>query len=207
LGLRGVVTLPGREARPHQTASATNGGVHLGAQAPAGAAQTAAVVGLRFFSSGNRQLVVATEWALTVVESKNPSAKSPSPFSSASHLRIVTKYHFEHQAAELDVQVQFCTDLDNMPIEDALVEWPEEESPHRTAARLVFPPQNAYSDARQDHVDHLVTFSPAHCLALMRPLGSIMRARMQVYPTIQKMRHAENGKPIAEPTRAADVPD
>ena len=38
-----------------------------------------------------------------------------------------------------------------------------------------------------------MTFRPAHALAAHRPLGSVMRARLQVYQALSKLRHGENG--------------
>lgn len=79
----------------------------------------------------------------------------------------------EHDAA-FDVRAQLCTDLVTMPVEDVSVAWPEDQSPHRTVARLVLPRQRAWSEER-------LTFNPIHALEAHRPLGSIMRARMGIY--------------------------
>ena len=84
---------------------------------------------------------------------------------------------FAGNGAEFDVRVQLCTDLAAMPVEDASVVWPEEESPYRTVARLILPKQAAYSEERRSYFDRL-SLSPIHALEQHRPLGSIMRARM-----------------------------
>ena len=38
-----------------------------------------------------------------------------------------------------------------------------------------------------------MTFRPAHSLTAHRPLGSVMRARLQVYKALSEFRHRENG--------------
>ena len=38
-----------------------------------------------------------------------------------------------------------------------------------------------------------MTFRPANALAVHRPLGSVMRARLQVYAALSAFRHRENG--------------
>ena len=45
-----------------------------------------------------------------------------------------------------------------------------------------------------------MTFRPAHSLAAHRPLGSVMRARLQVYRALSAFRHRENG--VAEENTA-----
>ena len=122
-------------------------------------------------------------------------------------LRTLAVDYFKNNPAEFDVQVQLCTDPETMPIENAKVEWPEDQSPYRTVARVVLPSQNAYSDARQEFVDYRVDFSPAHSLAAHRPLGAIMRARLAVYPVLQKLRHAEQASTPVRLNDAAAVPD
>ena len=40
---------------------------------------------------------------------------------------------------EFDIQVQLCTDLDHMPVENLTVRWPENISPFVTVAKLRLP--------------------------------------------------------------------
>ena len=51
--------------------------------------------------------------------------------------------------AEFELPAQLCTSLDRMPVEDAAVTWPEDESPYVAVARLALPAQDAYSPARR----------------------------------------------------------
>jgi len=93
-----------------------------------------------------------------------------------------------------------------MPVENANKEWPEDESPYQPVARLFLPAQDAYSAARRDFVEGDVSFCPAHSLAAHRPLGSIMRARMQAYEILGKARRQVSGRPQDEPKSADAMP-
>jgi hypothetical protein len=122
-------------------------------------------------------------------------------------LRTAVVKYFRDSPAEFEVGIQLCTDLDRMPVENANAEWPEEESPYRPVARLILPPQDAYSPARQAFVEEELLFCPAHSLAAHRPLGSIMRARMKAYEVLGRARREQNGRPIREPRSIAEMPD
>ena len=95
-------------------------------------------------------------------------------------LRTVVTEFFRANPAEFEVGIQLCTDLKTMPVEDASTEWPEDESPYRPVARLVVPPQDAFTPARASFVDEDLSFCPAHSLQAHRPLGSIMRAHVRL---------------------------
>lgn len=109
--------------------------------------------------------------------------------------------------AEFDVRAQLCTDLATMPVEDAVPEWPEDQSPYRTVARLTIPAQDAYSEARRRYFDERLAFNPWHALAAHRPLGSVNRARLKPYEAAQDLRQRQNGVRPAEPRSLAEVPD
>ncbi|QJE02347.1 catalase family protein [Massilia forsythiae] len=115
-------------------------------------------------------------------------------------LRDAVVDYFAAQGGEWELRVQLCTDIDKMPIEDASVEWKEEESPYVTVARLRAEPQPAYSDERARRIDQGMQFSPWHALAAHRPLGSIMRVRKTVYEMSQRFRAERNGVAVTEPT-------
>ena len=105
--------------------------------------------------------------------------------------------HVRTHGATFEMRVQLCTDLDAMPVEDASVPWPEDQSPYVAVARIAIPAQDAYSPARQAFFDNVLSFQPAHSLAAHRPLGSLMRARLatyQAYPPIAT-RKTTSGKP------------
>ena len=115
--------------------------------------------------------------------------------------------HFRTRGAEFELRVQLCTDLSAMPVEDASVPWPEQQSPYVPVARLSLPRQDAYSPARQACFDQVLSFQPAHALAAHRPLGSLMRARLATYQALSAHRHAQNRERQVEPAGLAQVPD
>lgn len=111
---------------------------------------------------------------------------------------------FRHAAIEylgshdalFELRVQLWANAETQPIEDASVDWPSEDSKYRTVATIRVPVQDAYAPERVRYFDEVMTFRPAHSLAAHRPLGSVMRARLQVYRALSAFRHRENG--IAE---------
>lgn len=105
-----------------------------------------------------------------------------------------------------ELRAQLWTDADTQPIEDASVEWPVEESPYVTVATIRLPRQDAYSDARRQYFDEVMTFRPAHSLAAHRPLGSVMRARLQVYQALSEFRHRQNGITALSTAQVSKVP-
>ena len=56
------------------------------------------------------------------------------------------------------------------------------------------------------YFDDVMTFRPAHSLAAHRPLGSVMRARLQVYRALSDYRHRANGIEAANAPRFGDIP-
>ena len=122
-------------------------------------------------------------------------------------LRTATVSYLREQDAVFEIRVQLCTDLETMPVENATTEWREDESQYQTVARLTFPRQEAYSEARKEYVDKALSFCPSHSLAAHRPLGSIMRARMRAYPEMSTHRRTATGQPLTEPQSIEEVPD
>lgn len=121
-------------------------------------------------------------------------------------LREVVSETMVEQGGAWELRVQLCTDLDRMPVEDASVEWDEEESPYRTVARLVAPPQRAWTPERARLVDDRLFFSPWHGLAAHRPLGSVNRSRRRAYEMSADYRGRFNGCPVREPARLEPLP-
>lgn len=105
-----------------------------------------------------------------------------------------------------ELRAQLWTDAETQPIEDTSVEWPQSESPYVTVATLTLPRQAAYSAERQRYFDDVMSFRPAHSLAAHRPLGSVMRARLQVYRALSDYRHRTNSASHEEPAGASGIP-
>ncbi len=128
------------------------------------------------------------------------------PHQDEDGFRHAAVAYFGAHDAVYELKAQLWADADKQPIEDASVEWSEEISPYRTVATLRLPRQDAYGAARVRYFDELMTFRPAHSLTAHRPLGSVMRARLQVYQALSDFRHRENGVRTEEPTGAEQIP-
>ncbi|MDR6644160.1 catalase [Luteibacter sp. 1214] len=120
-------------------------------------------------------------------------------------LRDAMVEHFAREGGEWDLRVQFCTDAESMPIEDASVAWSEEKSPYIDVARIVLQPQEAWNQVRQQAIDDGLSFSPWHGVAAHRPLGSVMRARRVAYMVMSKFRAHHNHRTIGEPNSLDDL--
>ncbi len=114
-------------------------------------------------------------------------------------LRDAVTAHFARHGGTWAVRVQLATDIERMPIEDATVQWSEEESPFITIGHIRAAPQQAWSEERSARIDDGMSFSPWHGLAAHRPLGGIMRARKPAYEMSAGFRAEHNGCPIHEP--------
>ncbi len=86
-----------------------------------------------------------------------------------------------------DLQLQFFTNAESTPIEDASVIW---DSPYTTVARLTIPQQDFESGEMRTYQEEAEAsvFDPWLALAEHRPLGDVMRARKHVYYASQQSR-------------------
>jgi hypothetical protein len=105
------------------------------------------------------------------------------------------------QAFEFDLQVQLCSDLEAMPVNDATVEWPENVSPFITVGRVHLP--------RQDIADNFekgdaLAFNQWRVTSDHRPMGEIMDVR-RIYTESARVRRELNHQPLTEPTSVDDV--
>ncbi len=121
-------------------------------------------------------------------------------------LREAANAFMADQTAEWELRAQLCADVSTMPIEDASVEWPQKESPYIAIARLRAAPQVAWSEAKADAAEDVISFNPWRGLAAHRPLGAIMRARRAVYPASAQYRAEANRVTMRDPRSAADLP-
>jgi hypothetical protein len=124
------------------------------------------------------------------------------PIDAASNpnaLRDAVAAHFAATGGEWEVRVQLLTNPETMPVEDASVIWPEDESPYQPVARLTVPPQASWSEKGVQEIDDGMAFGPWHGLAAHRPLGGIMRARNSTYTSSATFRGQHNGCPMHQP--------
>jgi catalase len=88
--------------------------------------------------------------------------------------------------------VQLEKDPQTTPIEDALVEWKESDSPSIPVAELVLDREI------EPHVCEVARFTPGHCIAEHRPLGNMGRGRLFSYDASQRGRHAATEEGIEQ---------
>jgi hypothetical protein len=139
------------------------------------------------------QLAALTGAKITVAERPNA-------------LRDETSRFFSSYGGVWELRVQVCTNRKTMPIEDASIPWPQEESPYVAAARITVSPQPSWTEARAGIVDDAMAFSPWHGVTAHRPLGGIMRSRRQAYQELSSLRSALNRCPLREPKTSISLP-
>lgn len=126
----------------------------------------------------------------------NQMPDKPSP----DYLREVMQRQLSRTGASFDFMVQFQADEKQMPIEDASILWDEATVPFYKVATIIIKPQQFDSATQMDFGDNL-SFTPWHSLPEHRPLGSINRARKEIYRALSKFRHELNGISRKEPER------
>ena len=124
------------------------------------------------------------------------------PTSAAEVFRPALVTELRERPYVFDIQVQLCTDLERMPVEDVTVEWPERLSPSLTVAKLRLPQQDISGEDNLEKMDRL-SFTPWRVTAEHAPLGNIMRSRKDVYRHSSILRHKLNQQQRTEP-RSAD---
>jgi hypothetical protein len=130
----------------------------------------------------------------------------PDPQADEDGFRQATVEFFREHDVVFELRVQLWANAETQPIEDASVEWPAQDSQYRTVATTRLAKQAVYSAERVRYFDEAMTFSPAHSLAAHRPLGSVMRARLQVYQALSDFRHRETGFAEAKPHSIEEIP-
>ena len=110
-----------------------------------------------------------------------------------TYLHDAMAAHLSREEATFDFTVQFQGDPARMPIEDATVEWDPQESPYASLATVRIPRQEI--DAR-GHAEgcEAWSFNPWNCLLEHRPLGSMNRARREIYRTLAQFRRDHPGR-------------
>jgi len=122
----------------------------------------------------------AVHYALTPQESPGPVAANG---TSSDWMRDDLALRLAKEPVVYDLRLQFYVDDTKTPIEDASVEWKEEDAPFVTVARLTLPTQSLDSPRGKKLGDYIegLSFDPWHALEAHRPLGNVMRARNQAY--------------------------
>ena len=116
--------------------------------------------------------------------------KSPMPGTlTDTYLRDAMQARLTQQDATFDFMIQFQQDARRMSIEDASAEWEPGDSPYLRVARIRIPAQPLADEVRVTRCEQ-VAFNPWNCLAEHRPLGSMNRARREIYEAMAAFRSA-----------------
>jgi hypothetical protein len=106
-------------------------------------------------------------------------------------------------AFDFDLQVQLCTNLEAMPVNDTTVEWPEKLSPFVTVGRVHLPRQDISGSEHFEKTGALA-FNQWRVTDEHRPLGEIMQVR-RIYSASAKLRRTLNHQSQTEPASADEV--
>jgi hypothetical protein len=121
-----------------------------------------------------------------------PGAPPVPDHPADNFLRDAMAAQLSKHSAEFVFGIQRQTDPQRMPVENAATRWDETASPFEAVATLRILAQNFDTPERNRQGEDM-RFSPWHCLAAHRPLGSINRARRVVYHGISEFRRRVNG--------------
>jgi hypothetical protein len=122
-----------------------------------------------------------------------PQSHDPAPVPATRGDRYLTEA-LEGQLGKAGFAFDLAVQLrqGDLPVEDAAVLWPESDAPFAKVATLTIPSQ-VFRTPERDRLSEQLSFSPAHALVQHRPLGSINRARMNIYKTNSDFRHQRAG--------------
>lgn len=122
-----------------------------------------------------------------------PCAPIPAvaPIDDPDRLSDAMAQHLAKAPACFDFLVQFQTDAETMPVEDASVIWPEDTSPFLTVGRLIIAAQPFREPLALQRCERLA-FNPWNALPAHRPLGGINRARKSIYTNAARLRSTHN---------------
>ncbi len=109
----------------------------------------------------------------------------PDPLTD-NYLRERLVAHLAREEARFEFLVQFQTDGRKMPIEDASVEWKEDDSAFRAVAEIRIPVQTLEGPSAASCEQ--LSFNPWHAPADHRPLGDFNRARREIYRAMAAFR-------------------
>lgn len=108
-----------------------------------------------------------------------------------SYLSDAMENHLKRNIATFD----FCVQIqkNDMLIEDASMEWDEEESPFVKVATLHIPCQKFRTEERAELAEAL-SFSLDNALPEHTAIGGLNRARIVIYKALSKFRHQRDGR-------------
>ena len=159
-------------------------------------------LGHRYFSCvpyllGEGQAMMYSFGPKTKVPTRIPGLPFGSP--PFNYLRENMIKTLDEKDVEFDLLIQIQTDPHLMPIENAVIRWPEKRSPFIPAATIHIPKQTFDSPVQFEFAKKL-KINPWHCLPEHRPLGNQSRARKRMYHELSNFRQEMNRTSHIEPT-------
>jgi hypothetical protein len=133
----------------------------------------------------------------SIVPTSNYKSILPATLSD-SYLSDNMEVHLAKDEASFDFMVQFQKDPTLMPVEDASIEWKEQDAPFVKVATIRIPPQAFRTPERNELVEEF-SFSPGQALVEHQPIGSLNRARVEIYWRLSVFRHQRDKRKMHEP--------
>jgi hypothetical protein len=116
------------------------------------------------------------------------AARSPIPATlTDTYLEEAMRQRLSREDVAFELMVQPQIDARRTPIEDASVEWREQDAPYVPVARIRIPAQSIDDAGKRARCEE-IAFNPWHCLPEHRPLGSMNRARREIYRAMAEFR-------------------
>ncbi|NIG55721.1 hypothetical protein F3J22_19675 [Chitinophaga sp. Cy-1792] len=123
------------------------------------------------------------------------------PTNNPGYLRDELKQRLIKEEVRMGFYLQFRTDEASMPLDEAMVRWPENISAPQLFATLILHQQDIDAPGQVTYGENL-SYNPWHTLAEHTPIGSISDARKVVYEEGARLRRDRNGIPLTEPHTA-----
>lgn len=163
---------------------------------------TADVTSERFFSQtpyafGADGVRRYAKYSVRPCAAETPAAVTPEEAQNPNFLRERIRARLAQKPLCLIFSVQVRAP--NMDVEDAAVEWDENQAPFVDVARLTIPARQDINSPERDAFCENISFNPWNTLVENRPVGAINRARQAVYAGISRKRRMENGVNVREP--------
>lgn len=175
---------------------------------------------LSFAAVPRKNLLLYSYWSMSSYRHGNYIARlratpTPGSASSVAHPNVDVAAEDEPYRRTLvaetaerdhayDLQVQLCADLENNPVDNTAVAWPESIAPFVTVARLDIPAQDISSPSNLEKAD-ATSITPWRTREEHRPLGEINQLRREVYRRSSILRHGLNSQERREPTSPQDA--
>lgn len=132
----------------------------------------------------------------SIVPTSNYKSRFPKKLTS-NYLTDNMQTHLKNDIATFDFMIQFRKN--NMPLDDASVEWDEKVSPYIKVAEIKIDKQDFINTKRYNFAEKL-SYSPAHSLMQHKPIGGLNKARCIIYKNMSMFRHKRNNQSMFEPS-------